>query len=177
MILFKKYHVPLILDLTKDVTRRQGKKRWNIGAFHQLKTGFDCDRVFAGAKIDDVYDEKLGDISGEHVLREGYQTQTEYFDAFLRINGLKVINLDMIVNVVEFTVMGLMEITRSVEGRSVVALVEYDDPLLDEMREDGLFHPSKFRIRAVNINPSEHFTCEALKQWQIERKNPKESMS
>ena len=88
MILFKNYHVPLILNFVKDITRREGKKRWNEGAFHQLKTSYRPDDVFAGARIHKVYEEALGDISDEHVQREGYETRQQYFEAYRTINKL-----------------------------------------------------------------------------------------
>ena len=150
MILYKNYHVPLILDLTKDITRRGGKKRWNIGAFHQFKTGFKSNDVFAGARIEDVYEQALGDISSQHVLREGYQTREEYFEAYRSINRLVVMNLDMLVWVVEFTVMGLMEVS---SDNQIDALLEYDDPRIPVLK----VHPI-FRFRAVNVNPSEKFS-------------------
>lgn len=165
MILFKKYHIPLILDLTKDITRREGKKRWNIGSFHQLKTGFRRDLVFAGARIDDVYEEKLGDISSQHVLREGYETKREYFEVYRRINKLVLVNLDRLVWVIEFTVMGLMEIKRKHDDR-VIGLIEYDDPVLELLHGSGVFKSKLFGIRPINVSPSDKYIGEELRKWQ-----------
>jgi hypothetical protein len=165
MILFKEFHVPLILALVKDVTRREGEKRWNEGSFHQLKTSFRPADVFAGAKIHKVYQEALGDISDEHVQREGYETREQYFEAYRSINNLTVVNLDKPVWVVVFNVMGLMQVTIR-DG--IVGLLEYDDPILGNLKRAGVVKKGLFKITPVNVSPSEKFINEDLRKWQTE---------
>lgn len=163
MLLFKQYHVPLILNLVKDVTRREGKKRWNEGSFHQLKTGFRANDVFAGARIHKVWEEALGDITDDHVQREGYESKRQYFEAYRRINKLTVVNLDKPVWVVVFNLMGLMQITIR---NSIVGLVEYDDPILGNMHSAGVFKKDLYRMKPINVSPSEKFINDDLQRWQ-----------
>lgn len=162
MILFKQYHKELILNFIKDITRREGEKRWNEGAFHQFKTGFRVNDVFAGARILKVYEEALGDISDEHVQREGYESRKQYFEAYRSINKLTVINLDKLVWVVIFNVSGLMQITIR---NGIVGLVEYDDPILVKMRLAGVFQKYLYRMTPVDISPSQKFKSEGIKKW------------
>jgi len=163
MILFKVRHVPLILNLVKDVTRREGKKRWNEGAFHQLKTGFRANDVFAGARILKVSEEALGDISEEHVQREGYESKRQYFEAYRIINKLTVVNLDKPVWVVVFNLSGLMEITIR---NATVGLLEYDDPIIENMRKAGVFQKYLYRMKPVDVSLSDKFMNEDLEQWK-----------
>lgn len=90
MIGFIADHAPLILKKRKTQTRRMGKKRWNIGAIHQCYVGSPRTgrEPFARVRITAVRQERLGDISHEDTLREGYQGIQKYMEAFGRINHL-----------------------------------------------------------------------------------------
>lgn len=126
MILFTQENAQKILRDMKDMTRRLGEKRWNIGAFHQLKTGFRKNDVFAGAIIVSAEQEALGQISDSDIQREGYKTRSEFLRDFLRINR-QGYNLDSPVWIVIFEKKGMMQISR--HGQ-IVGLLEYNDPLL-----------------------------------------------
>jgi hypothetical protein len=87
MLLFKSEHVPMILSGRKCVTRRAWKKkRVLVGRIHQAKTGFSRADHFADIRIKAVYQERLGDISDQHVQWEGYDSRADYFAALARIN-------------------------------------------------------------------------------------------
>jgi hypothetical protein len=87
VILFRPEHVEPILSVRKTQTRRAGNKRWNVGSIHQCKTTlFSPDPPFARVRIFDVRRQKLGEMSREEVLAEGYRTWPEYMKALGRIH-------------------------------------------------------------------------------------------
>ena len=87
MILFKQEHVePILMDL-KIQTRRLGKLRWKVGSVRQAKTGYRKDMEFARLVITGIRQERLGDISPEDAIKEGYPTISAYIEAFIRIYG------------------------------------------------------------------------------------------
>jgi hypothetical protein len=100
MILFKQEHVEPILTGRKTQTRRTGKLRWKVGAVRQAKTSYRKDSEFAKIKITAIRQERLGDITREDAVREGYNSIGEYHEVFLRIYG--VWDPDMIVWVIDF---------------------------------------------------------------------------
>lgn len=105
MILFKKQHVQPILDGIKTATRRLGKKRWDVGSVHHLKTGFKKDDTFAMATIKAVYRQRLCDMTDNDVLQEGYITNPEgFFKVFTDINKIAKLDQSLEVWVVEFEV-------------------------------------------------------------------------
>lgn len=69
-------------------TRRVGKKRWNVGAIHQVKTGFRKDDRFGSVKILDVTREPLCMITEEDARAEGYDSVREYREIFRKIYGM-----------------------------------------------------------------------------------------
>lgn len=99
MILFKPEHVEPILRGQKTQTRRIGKKRWNVGSIHQAKLNYKSE-FFAMLHIKNVREEKLGDISEQDAIAEGYFSKAEYREAFERIYGFWDDNL--LVWVLEF---------------------------------------------------------------------------
>ena len=86
MILFKPYHVPLILSGRKTQTRRLGKKRWNVGAVHQAKVSYMA-KPFASIKVKMLWKEKLGQINHVGAIAEGYDDVNAYLEAFEKIYG------------------------------------------------------------------------------------------
>ena len=77
MILFKQFHVPLILNGTKTVTRRAGLKRWNKDAVHEAKTSYTSE-PFARLRImDEPYKEKLSSLTPQEAKAEGGYTVHE----------------------------------------------------------------------------------------------------
>lgn len=85
MILFKHEHVAPILSGQKTQTRRTGKLRWKVGAIRQAKTGYKKDSEFAKLRILAIRSERLGDISPEDAIKEGYNSVAEYIEVFQRI--------------------------------------------------------------------------------------------
>jgi len=100
VILFRQEHVSMILDGTKTQTRRLGKKRWNVGSIHQAKTKL-FGEAFARLRILMVRQEKLGDISTEDVVREGYTSHCRFIIAWELIHG-RDWDVDAVVWVVDF---------------------------------------------------------------------------
>jgi hypothetical protein len=84
-VFFKPEHVEPILSGRKTQTRRTGRKRWNIGAVHQLRLNYEKSGHFADARILRVWQERLGDISDADAWAEGYDSIPDYQEAFFRI--------------------------------------------------------------------------------------------
>lgn len=98
MILFKLAHVPLILNGTKTQTRRlwidkktkkaREKPRCKVGAIHLAKTKMLSKEYFAKLIILNVWKEKLGDISKEDAIKEGFSCTQDFFDIFFDVNDI-----------------------------------------------------------------------------------------
>ena len=86
MILFKPYHVPLILAGTKTQTRRKGKKRWIIGHVHEAKTSYMA-KPFARLKGTAIRQERLGAMTEGDAVAEGYTNRAHFFNVFESIYG------------------------------------------------------------------------------------------
>lgn len=116
MILFRQEHVDPILLRQKTQTRRLGKPRWRVGSIRgcYVRSPRAGGQPFARVRITGVRQEVLGHISHEDAIREGYECVADYLVAFERINGS--INLDQVVNVVDFE---LVESQESGPGRPV----------------------------------------------------------
>ena len=92
MILFKPEHIQPILEGRKTETRRSWKKpRAKKGAIHIAKTKMLSSDYFARIRIKYVRKQRLGAITTEEVLREGYSRKEEYLQKFIDINKLKSI--------------------------------------------------------------------------------------
>jgi len=88
VILFKAYHVPLILADVKTQTRRLWPHgcRAKAGSVHWAQTSLKPDSRFARLHVLAVYRERLGGISEADALAEGGYTVAEYLRAFMEIN-------------------------------------------------------------------------------------------
>lgn len=87
MILFRREHVEPILAGIKVQTRRTWEKpRARVGTVHLAKTKMLSTEYFARLEILAVYPERLGDISEEDAIAEGYPSRAAYLQAFARIN-------------------------------------------------------------------------------------------
>jgi hypothetical protein len=108
MLLFKPRHQEPIITGTKTQTRRIWKKpHAKVGAIHLAKTKMISKEFFAKLLITDVYTERLGDISLEDAIAEGYPDKNSYLFAFADINKQSVTDrdfLDQVLYVVKFEV-------------------------------------------------------------------------
>lgn len=109
-ILFKKHHVPLILEGRKRQTRRMWKRcRVKVGSLHWASTSlFKKDARFARLRVEDVWKEKLIVISLKDARAEGYESPQGFFMGFAAANGLQIEDVDLQQEVwcVEFQVVG-----------------------------------------------------------------------
>lgn len=102
VLLFKPHHVQPILMHQKVETRRIWKRRRALpGSLHQARTKM-FGPPFAFLRILEVRQEKLGDITLQGVLAEGYQNYDEFALVWREINGK--LDVDQIVWVVRFQV-------------------------------------------------------------------------
>lgn len=98
MLLFKREHILPIIKGEKTETRRiWWDKKQNIlsensrcksRSIHLAKTEMLSKRYFAKILIEKCWIEKLGEITEEGAIREGYPTRKEYLNAFFIINKI-----------------------------------------------------------------------------------------
>ena len=101
MLLFKREHIDLILRGLKTQTRRSWKKpRVKVGSVHKCKILMLSTDYFAQVRILSVRQERLGDITIEDSIAEGYNSREGYFAEWKRINHS--LDLDSEVWVVSF---------------------------------------------------------------------------
>ena len=79
MILFKKEFIDAILNGTKTETRRKGKKRWNVGAIHQLQLSYFDKEPFAKVEILSVEEKTLGSLTEADALAEGFSSRMGFY--------------------------------------------------------------------------------------------------
>ena len=101
MILFKQYHVPLILSGRKTQTRRLGKKRWTVGKVYQAKTSYMA-KPFAYLKLTDLRYEPLEPMSEADAHAEGYNKLQSYLQAFKEIYKYPLDEANPLVWVLDF---------------------------------------------------------------------------
>jgi len=103
LILFKPYHVELIIKDIKTQTRRIWKKpRCKIGSIHLAKTKMLSREYFAKLYIFEVRKEHLLDISEMDAAAEGNYSIDEYLKKWDEINPKYPASTDPIVDVVIF---------------------------------------------------------------------------
>lgn len=102
-MLFKKYHIKLILEGKKTQTRRTGKRRYKVGRTYRIQRQW-----FKWTDIKILitrrFEQRLGDISPTDTKKEGYRNIWEFVKAWEEIHGPGSWNTDQIVTVYEFKV-------------------------------------------------------------------------
>jgi hypothetical protein len=77
MVLFKKEHIPMVLQHLKTQTSRTHKREWKVGKIYPIS-----DKLFGKPKgyilITRKWKERLGDITMEDMRKEGYNSLEEY---------------------------------------------------------------------------------------------------
>jgi len=100
---FKDEHILPIISGNKTQTRRKinrtGKCPYKPGHAYQCRDNYSSG-AFAHILIKSVRQERLGEITDEDAIREGYADRIDYLAAFERI--YKRIDLDEIVWVIDF---------------------------------------------------------------------------
>lgn len=87
MILFKEIFREPILDGTKTETRRLGKRRWKVGSVHIATTNrFKVDARFAALLVQEVEEERIGDITEAGAHREGFTSRKAFLEYFYQLN-------------------------------------------------------------------------------------------
>jgi hypothetical protein len=107
---FKDEHIIPIISGKKTQTRRRinrtGKCPYKPGHAYQCRDNYSAG-AFAHILIKSVRQERLGDITDEDAIREGYPTRIDYFAAFEKI--YKRMDPDEIVWVIDFEVISVLE--------------------------------------------------------------------
>jgi len=102
LMIFKPSHIDLILCGKKTATRRNCSRCPKVGTVHKLQTKFYTKEYFGKIKIIDVYSQKLGEMTTEDAIAEGYPSIEEYKEVFAEIYGVWNPNLE--VKVITFEV-------------------------------------------------------------------------
>lgn len=103
MMLFKKEHIPMILQGKKTATRRVWKRpQVKIGNIYKCKTSMLSREYFAKVKVKEVYREALYFMTDFDARKEGYNSIEEFVEIWKKINGDW--NPNLIVYVIEFEV-------------------------------------------------------------------------
>lgn len=98
MILFKKHFIfPILIDLKTQTRRTWKTPRAKEGTIHQAKTDYSTQGLFAHLHINEVYQERLGDISPQDARKEGGYTVESYIAEFKRVYGFWDENLTVYV--------------------------------------------------------------------------------
>ena len=101
-MLFKPEHKKMIIEGQKTATRRNWKKRMaKTGGTYAVQTRMFQPKIECSIiKANDVYQQRLGDMTESDAMMEGRYTPSEFKKVFERINGFW--DADLIVWVVEF---------------------------------------------------------------------------
>ena len=87
-MLFKPEHVGLILSgRMTQISKLWGKPMAKVGSIHKAKTVLFSNDYFASVIITDLRREKLGAMTDEDAMREGYDDLQSYRDAWKKLNG------------------------------------------------------------------------------------------
>ena len=106
MVLFKRTHIKMILQGRKTQTRRTHKRTWKLGKTYPVQDRW-FGKALAYIKITRKFREKLGDISREDIVKEGYNSLEELKKVWEEeINGPGSWDPKQIVTVYEFKYVG-----------------------------------------------------------------------
>jgi uncharacterized protein YhfF len=111
-MLFKSYHIPMIREGSKTITRREWDKKYhgpNVGTVVAAKTDLlkpdeECDCFI---RIVSKREEPLGEITEESAMKEGdYNGIKEFREAYREVYGEQSWDPEKVVNVIEFEYVG-----------------------------------------------------------------------
>ena len=85
MALFKKDLIALILSDQKTQTRRIHKHGWEVGRIYKIKKCY-YDKGQGAILITRKFKQRLGDISEEDAIKEGFATLEEFKKRWIEIN-------------------------------------------------------------------------------------------
>lgn len=100
MAIFKRKYLEAVTSGRKTQTRRTHKGEWKIGRRYSIRARW-FDKPEAKILVTRKFKQRLGDITQEDALKEGFNTIQEFREAWTEINGSW--NPDQIVTVYEFT--------------------------------------------------------------------------
>jgi len=83
---FKSDNIKKILNGTKTQTRRRGKHQLKLGHVYGIKANW-FKKAAAYVRITRKFKERLGDISGEDIQKEGYRNIWEYKAEWIKLHG------------------------------------------------------------------------------------------
>lgn len=86
MAVFKKRNLDLVLAGEKTQTRRTHRQEWKIGNVYSARASW-FEKARAWILITRKFKQRLGDISQEDVVKEGFKTLSEYREEWRKING------------------------------------------------------------------------------------------
>lgn len=102
MLLFKPYHVDMILEGLKTQTRRSENQKFRTNSLHWAQLNYTGESRFAQLRIKRVRKEELGQISDIDAQKEGYASREEFREAWITLFGTW--NERTLVTVVDFVV-------------------------------------------------------------------------
>jgi hypothetical protein len=133
---FKDEHIIPIISGKKTQTRRRinrtGKCPYKPGHAYQCRDNYSAG-AFAHILIKSVRQERLGDITDEDAIREGYPTRIDYFAAFEKI--YKRMDPDEIVWVIDFEVISVLDYLALKSKQEIRKQVESINKSLDKIVE------------------------------------------
>lgn len=85
-LLWKKNYIPMILSGAKTATRRRSRPRIKEGGVYNIRTGF-FEHLQESIRVDRLYTQRLGEVSGEDARREGAKSLREFIADWENLYG------------------------------------------------------------------------------------------
>lgn len=98
-LLFKRQFLTKILWGQKTQTRRLRRPQVTVGKSYRLSRGYR--RIDQSIRVTDLYQQRLGDITGDDITKEGFESPEDFKKAWAGIYGYY--NPDIMIWVVDFT--------------------------------------------------------------------------